>query len=496
MTPASVTSTPDNGNPAHTSHSSLPSPLESGGLVDQLLGEARQQGRALNDWRLADTVRNDLDAVRRGFQCQDAAELNRILQSIDALFWICLAPVCGWQTTMQQYHKAFEAYSAQHADYIAVLGRLIPERFLDWAERERSQKAYRDGTNTTALEDWDVFLEGLNDEAQSDGVGLCCKSDLPSLDEAIHVLDGLNFIAGYKGVGKSTLLLSIAHCLLQADPELAVLHYTLENGMSKTRMLERLLVREANVPARILKSKHRDNEVEACIQAGVENAKKVLSRIRFIERFSIKQDIKNGKSWDRVLIGDTNRIRQSTLAKKVMVIIDNFQRMDVPNKVYASADDQAGIRLSTDSAKDDFRLDAIQQFCETMRTSFQPNGPAVLVASEITKREGIRRSGGQTRELTIDDLRGSGRLGSDAKVILLMWHENEIFNGAETVSVKFRIEKGRDGDIRKDFSANFHHTLSTFSESYKASSVKAPRKEPQKTRKTGGALVVDPFADD
>jgi hypothetical protein len=168
-----------------------------------------------------------------------------------------------------------------------------------------------------------------------------------------------------------------------------------------------------------------------------------------------------------------------------VVVVDLFQRMDVPKRIPTGADDSEDYQpLSTDLEKDHYRLDAIKKYRDTFRSPSQPEGPAVVLISEIRKGDGARR------ELTHESLLGAGRLASDADTILLLWPTDDSRGDCPVVPVTLRIDKGRDGVVRRRLHLQFHHTCSTFTESEEAD----PRPPAIRDGSTPRGLAIDPLA--
>ena len=294
------------------------------------------------------------------------------------------------------------------------------------------------------------------------------SSGLPKLDEALNGLGGLVFLAGEPGVGKTTLVQSFVLAALRGDPELAVLIYSLD--ISKHLWFERLLCQEATVDYRTLHHHPMDEEVlRRLAEAEARLQGEILPRLKIIER---PQEV----DWFSELSQSHNRLVRVTDCCKVLIVIDLFQRMAIGTP--SGVEDESSGKPPSELQKDDCRLDAIKRFRKWSRLDNQPCGATVIVVSELRKGEDGRR------ELSLGDVKGSGRLGFDADTVLLLLKAQDVAKAPSTVPLILRIEKGRDGVVRSDIHLNFHHTVYRFEE------------QPSSPKKASGSAASRVVGDD
>jgi hypothetical protein len=84
----------------------------------------------------------------------------------------------------------------------------------------------------------------------------------------------------------------------------------------------------------------------------------------------------------------------------------------------------------------------------------RPHGYTIVVISEVRKdssKECIDR----------DDLKGDGRMASDADVVMLMWPDKTTGAG-DAIPTTLQIDKGREGVIRGDVRLWFQHACCRF----------------------------------
>jgi hypothetical protein len=462
--------------PQAAAEAQLAAMLQQGGQVDQILQRSRSTLVTHAESGLHQKITADLQTIRRQYDhpssynpghspagatpsysaALQSALANRTL--IDPFLGYCLAEQTGLRKLADSLsQEAWDRYHSQPAAYRKVLNGFIPQSFLDWATGELAKEAFTKGTNATAAQDWQVF-EHLLAGQTSDRLTLGFPTGLQKLDAALGGLSGLMIVGGDKGVGKTTLILQMILAALRSDPELVSLLYSLD--LSKTLIYDRLLCHEAQMDYRTLVSPNKGEDVLRRLQQGHDSLlRDILPRLRVIERtFPPPHD----GFWFNALCGTGNALLTTSGKNKLLVAIDLFQRMDVPTSLNGKPENENSIRLSTDAERDDFRLDAIKNFRDSFRQNLQPNGPPVIIASEVRKGDDSRR------ELTRDDLKGSGRMSSDADTVIIMHGPREFMDGATTVPVTLRIDKGRDGVIRRDIPLLFHHTVYRFEETQPA----------------------------
>jgi replicative DNA helicase len=137
-------------------------------------------------------------------------------------------------------------------------------------------------------------------------------------------------------------------------------------------------------------------------------------------------------------------LEKASGATQVLIVFDLFQKIDLRG--------DAGEGL----AKDQQRLDVLQQVQLYSSGPGRPHGYPILAISEIRKDSA-------RKEPHRDDLKGDGRIASDADAILLMWQpETDKTTGSDVIPTMLRIDKGREGVIRGDIRLWFDHRCFRF----------------------------------
>ncbi len=191
-----------------------------------------------------------------------------------------------------------------------------------------------------------------------------------------------------------------------------MLVYSLD--MAKTRIYERLWCLESGLDHRTLFSGNKLSEPEraAAKEASVRLYEDLLRRLRVVERdFSFEErspydtndepakPVRKGLTSSGIL-KDCGNLMAATGASDVLIVIDLFQKMDPRGEIADSL------------ARDHYRLDQLDQVRKASVLPERPHGFPIMVISEIRK-DAAKAS------LDRDDLKGDGRMASDADVVML-----------------------------------------------------------------------------
>lgn len=377
-------------------------------------------------------------AVRGGFDFERIHGLLQFILATEAGLPKCAASL---------QDKAYQDYVRWPQIFDEIFSGLVPDRFrVEFAAQQVS-----DG-----LDDFLPF-ESIVAPPGSNTASTRIPTGIVSLDVAIPSWDGLTFIGGDRGVGKTALMLFLAKAALENDPELSVVFFSLD--MARERLQKRLLCMEAGVPYRSLLT--QDESIRCLLRSADATLRKnIFPRLKIVER----NFQPTGLGLDNVR--QIQRDHQRTCgSKRSLHLFDLFQRMDVP------ADTRPDDR-------DDYRLDLFR--CVRRETE-----APIIASSEIRKQPH------PDRELTHDDLLGSSRIASDADLILLLSMAHDRKNRADSEQqVKLRIDKGRDGVQRVDVQLLFQHEITRFSEAPPSASTNSKRSPASPKARA----AVDPLA--
>jgi replicative DNA helicase len=343
------------------------------------------------------------------------------MESANPVWRYCLARrLEAWQIAEDLRQKACEAYVQKAEAYERVLADLILQELRDY----RARQDYARGTNATTAADWAVYRRRLERRQGQPLLGF--STGLPSLDSALKGLRGLAFLGGCAGDGKTTLALTMAVAALRADPEAAVLFYSLD--MTREVLYDRLLCHEAGSTYQDLMSKDTNSEVQKRLEdAHTRLLANVLTRLKFIERERVRDE----KGMTEISLWRHRReLLVATGARRVFVVIDFFGKMDV------KAPDQSPLE------KDHRRLELLTAALDNSKSAGSPNSDSFLVISEVRKDK-------SSAGLTVDDLLGSSRLSYSPDTILLLEQDDHTARTTKgRVPMVINVAKGRDGTRR------------------------------------------------
>lgn len=454
---------PRQKQPSNAKHND--SALEKVGLKDtvfkQALDELKEQLECVVDplddeplpshlRRFARQLGSDLDQTGTRFKSSHSRDgwsngplsrpqrLRDILKYTDPILSYTIAEMIR-DTDLRKAHadRALSTYVGRSEDYDAVLGETIPEKLRKAAAPRIAKRKYRDGTNATASDDWDVFVKDFCEQK----AGL--PTGLKALDDALGGgINDLSVISGNEASGKTTLALMIMVAALRADPRLGCVFYTIDQ--SKRQTLKKFFAHVAGVSPAFLKltPEERPAEVNQQIdEAEIELRERLLPRIKFVEKSNLPVDapltLNTLIAFDSLLCGSAD-------VDRVLVIVDLFQSLAELS--------QEG----TANEADEYCLALIQRFMEWSRTDDCPEGSPVILTSEVRKVDRV--------ELTNNDLRGSARLGSTPVNILHLWPTKDTNQTGDIVPRTLLVGKSRNGEQGRILHLNFHHKIATFSE--------------------------------
>lgn len=251
----------------------------------------------------------------------------------------------------------------------------------------------------------------------------------PGLDEALWGLRGLIFLGAAPGFGKTQLALQLMEAVLEHNPDAAVVFFNLE--MPREEIVARWVVYKTSLEYRALMG--GDTARQPIAEGALAGTKishsraaeveKALDAIQALEsRMAIHSAVpgmaRDGGApgaWADELVAEVERFRAKSGAKRMLVVIDNFQAIDIP----------MGPKTSD--------LDRDRETVEGITRLQRSTGAAVLVISEVAKRS-FQFVGG------MGDLLGSGRLPYRADTVMILGYRK-----MKRVDKKASDEDKKDG---------------------------------------------------
>jgi hypothetical protein len=355
--------------------------------------------------------------------------------SADPVLRLVLAAQIGATDTLQQWRNAaWSAYLAHPGEYDRLLGDLIPTDFRADAQAELARMAYARGTNPTAADDWQVFLDRrqIRGEAETRAV----TTGLPGLDAMLGGgLRELTFLGGRTGIGKTSLATFAIRSALRKSTELAVLYVQMD--MAKEWVYEQLHSAESGAW-----NQHRGVEpvsAGAAAESSGTPGVDYLRRLRVLDRMNLPERCRPAE-WQDVMYGCLVEAMQGLIrvsgTRTVLLVLDNFQRLDVPG-------------VANDLERDVLRLNLLTRMLSATANDLHPGGMPILALSKIPKGRG-------PTDLAPDDLHGDSDLASRATAVLFIEPDPKRTPPAPSVApLVVNVAKGRDGATRGRLPVDF-----------------------------------------
>jgi replicative DNA helicase len=209
----------------------------------------------------------------------------------------------------------------------------------------------------------------------------------PSIDDMTGGLLGgsVTCLAGYPGTGKTAMALCLARNMASTDHEVVIF----SPEMTVDPLFNRLFAREAD----ILMSEFRDVKPD---RMSAEERRKMMLALGTLSDIGIRIDDTSG-----ITPLDIHRKVSALKAKKKVgaVFIDYFQLLKAPSNM----------RFQNDTSKQEWISNTLTESAKKLQVPF-------IVLSQLRKNDS--RDG--KREPELDDLKGSGALGQDAWLVLML----------------------------------------------------------------------------
>lgn len=364
------------------------------------------------------------------------------LSKYDAVLSVMLDIHEGREPSQESLNAAYHLLCNDLERYQVVFGNQLPSRLFSEAQMARASKAFDHGTGETLDDDWEEYLRRLS-------MGRATSYFPTGITEVDHSLGGglagLTFIVGDKGVGKTSFLLNTMHESLRANESTSVLYFSFD--FRKSRVMSRLVSLLTGVDSRAVRDIARNGDPAGMIGDSIPRS--IRRRIKIIERDFSQVGVGNTGETTRVVLtavslaSEVSRLMRASDTTRVLVVVDPFQKIIVPTAVGVSEEDK-------------YRLDVFDEAAQRVQRSHGEGSVCFLVASEMRKRESNRLN----KAPTIDDIKGDGRMASDADTVLSIHTDRMVDNDTNDVCVG--IAKGREGVTRGEHRLRFRHRIERF----------------------------------
>ncbi|MCE9560819.1 MAG: hypothetical protein K8U57_02065 [Planctomycetes bacterium] len=335
---------------------------------------------------------------------------------------------------------AWNAYLVHPDEYSSLLGDLIPAVFVEDAKAELAVRAFANGTNATAAEDWKVYLDRRHvrvaDPARAVTTGLVGLNAMLG-----GGLRGLTFLGGQTGIGKSSFATFALRAALGSNPKVAALYLQLD--MTKDDIYEQIHAAE-----RASGGKPAPATMVSPTANADDPRPPYLGQLRILERRNLPPMSRPAEwvidmaDW---FVTNVESLQSIAKADTVLIIVDNFQRLDIPD-------------VASDLERDVLRLNMLARVQSLTASELHPSGMPILCLSKIPKGRG-------PTNLAPDDLHGDSDLASRASTVLFIEPDIERpAPGAGIAPVTINIAKCRDGATRGRLPLDFNYRDYVFRE--------------------------------
>jgi len=237
------------------------------------------------------------------------------------------------------------------------------------------------------------------------------------LDVALSGLNGLMFLAGPAGVGKTDLAIDICARVLQTQADTAVV--LVELDLKKNQVFDRLICNLAQVTEQELLSESNLPAVDEKIEQGLTQFSELSRRLDVISLPSSEPlDVSR-------LLTRLQKFYRHCRCRRLVVVVDYLQLL--------SLSEQSGDPLEQDRQ----RAQLLSDLRDWSANSNQELSPVFLVISEVRKID-------RDRDLVLEDLPGAARLQYKADSVMMLQSRSQSVT-AETAPVELLVVKCRRG---------------------------------------------------
>ncbi|MDM4014227.1 DnaB-like helicase C-terminal domain-containing protein, partial [Roseiconus lacunae] len=384
-------------------------PRQLAAPTSQPLSEAKQQQRDLaqkvlellpikGPWPLPEGYEQVEGSVRGQLERLTKPHLFPIAnEAWDSVTLYCVLRALEMHVPEKVQHDATYKLGKSLQSYRHLLNQSLDHELVRCVELQIQAARFCNDENSNLNEDLDEYLR-LSALANPETYGF--PTGISSLDAALNGgLSGLVFLAGDKATGKTHLTLHTAVNCIKHDPRTFVLIYSLD--MEKIRIIDRLACHQLQVHPVNLRELKASEEGRSQIDAALRNG--VTDRVKVCTRKCEPEDICNS---------DGERVSERTVFRipdvheaiseiphnaRLLLVIDLFQKIPVPT----------GVPFPS---LDAYRLDLLEQVKHHCTQRFGVSNFAIVVTSEMRKKDSNR----DTKSIQRDDLKGDGRMASDA----------------------------------------------------------------------------------
>ncbi|HUQ69030.1 MAG TPA: DnaB-like helicase C-terminal domain-containing protein [Planctomycetaceae bacterium] len=325
----------------------------------------------------------------------------------------------------------------------AVLGDFLPPAMIQDSRPRIRASAYRTAgvPDFAYVDDVHDFLERLEQARVQGDMQTQFLTGIEPLDARLNGLGALTVIGGAPRVGKTDLAIQMGLNMLRQDPDSGVIVH--ESDMPKDEIFLRML---SNM-SRLTEAEVRRGGTGAQ-QHGLQAAKHELHQ--FTHRIEVCHHEAGAVASESTLASRKEAFVHAGGLKRVLVIVDYFQKVAFE----CTSNDS----LVVDRERLEHLLGALGQ------RGAVPS--SLLLISEVRKTDG-------ERDLALEDLAGSARLGYAANNVILLQPQATSATETHSATITANVVKARHGHHGK-LSLHFDYPHHAFSAINVANSASAP----------------------
>ena len=451
--------------PPQNAPAGFPAPRQTCPIASALLTACNEQSAVVQHFRTRAT-----DSTLSPLTQQLARKVCDVLASVPSqisnIYWDYPTPEGSTARTLSAIRRkdlavymmlseqvAFEAGDISNTDpglyavasdfqaYVDAFGIHLPKKLSQAVLPIAAQFAYLkpSAENIAYRSDSSVFREELKSRRINCGGTIGISTGLEKLDALTGGLHGLTIVGGAAAAGKTDLAISAMLGGLSADGGTYALYVSAD--LPPDRIRERIICNLGNVTDKELYAPVESDGV----QTGFSRYEGICNRILVAKQDGNENVDING------LVRLRDQLASEPGCKRLLIIVDYFQNIRVEA---ASADSNEIDRC---------RLGELQRLMRPSLNRAHQEFPMILI-SEIRKKEGHK-------ELMLEDLSGSSRLGYGADNVLLLQAldtDPEASNEVTSVPVEVKVVKARRG-FTGSFVLSFKYRVHRFEEAPRSS---------------------------
>lgn len=275
---------------------------------------------------------------------------------------------------------AFRAYRSRRADYDAVLGGLLPPRFVTLCD----ERGFERCLNSTASDGVREYARRLAARRATTGAGL--KTGFLPFDRSQHGLRGVAVVSGPPEADPSQFVRFLVSSALNENPDLAAVIVPYRTGPDA--VMDHFVCMACGATM----AEHLGGASLATTNALDRLAKELLGRIAFC-RPEPSDEGATAAHVEHALTRSADRLREVSGAERVLFVFDGLDMLDVspPGGAVEARDDRPDPDVDLDAE----RISLCRRLSRNYGRDRSPDGSVVLAVVKSRKADPTRRMGAE-----------------------------------------------------------------------------------------------------